>query len=94
MYFGVASSVPANEADVLALPHSEIRFDFAKETMVTAANQVFCVSHPVTWGLAEIRFVDGGMPIVMEWTVFEVGGVLYRNGSSAPLVCSEMVEVY
>jgi hypothetical protein len=30
----------------------------------------------------------------MEWTVFEVGGVLYRNGSSAPLVCSEMVEVY
>ena len=94
-YYGAASAIAATEAEVLALPDSELRVNFEKTFTLTASNEYLDIAFPAAWGTPQVRFVDGGMPLVMEWTTLAVGGVSYNVGHSYyQLTCSESVEVY
>jgi hypothetical protein len=82
MYWGVASSIPTVEADVLALANTEVRANYLRRISIAATSQRLIIAYPAPWGTANVRFVSGGFGIAMVWATIMVAGILCNAGYS------------
>jgi hypothetical protein len=96
MYWGASSTVTTTEGQVRALANAPQTYSFRRIISLTAVNQYLCAAGPAVWGTPNVRFVDGGQPIAMDWTQFTVGGVSHNVGNShSPMTINSLqVELY